>query len=95
MIQISRTTEAHQIDVIEGASVTTKVTSDSQLLTFLNDMTVLPAVCGVTSPAELIVATAGSLEFHPFVPNAVPVADRLTVLPPAVAVKEPEITDFE
>jgi hypothetical protein len=52
---------------------------------------VLPAVSGVTTPAELMVATAELLEFHPFVPNAVPVADSVTVLPSAVAVKEPEI----
>ena len=83
------------VDVIEGASVTTKVTSDVQLLTFLNDIVVLPAECGVTTPAELIVATAMSLEFHPLFPNAVLVAESVTRSPPAVAVKDPEIVDFE
>ena len=53
---------------------------------------VFPAVSGFTTPAELIVATAVLLELHPFVPNAVPVADKVTELPPAVAVNEPEIT---
>ena len=52
---------------------------------------VLPAVSGVTTPAELMVATVELLEFHPFVPNAVPLPESVTEEPPAVAVKEPEI----
>jgi len=56
---------------------------------------VLPAVSGVTTPAELMVATAELLEFHPFVPNAVPLAERVTDDPPAVAVNVPDIVGFE
>ena len=83
------------VEVIDGASVTTNVSSVIQLFTFLNDMVVFPAVSGVTTPAELIVATPRLLEDHPLVPNAVPVAESVTASPPAVAVKAPEMVDFE
>ena len=83
------------VDVIDGASVTTNVSSVIQLFMFLNDIVVFPAVSGVTKPAEVIVATPVLLEDHPLVPNAEPVAESVTASPPAVAVKDPEIVDFE
>jgi hypothetical protein len=79
------------VEVIDGPVVTVKVAVSVHPLLLVNVMSVVPTETGVTTPEASIVATEVALEFHPFVPNAVPVADKLTDEPPAVAVKVPEI----
>ena len=82
------------VEVIDGAAVTVNVTVSSHPLIFVKVISVVPAAPGVTSPEALIVATEVALEFHPFVPNAVPLAESVTDEPPAVAVRVPEIIGF-
>jgi hypothetical protein len=83
------------VEVIDGAAVTVNVTVSVHPLVFVKVISVVPEASGVTSPEALIVATDVVLEFHPFVPNAVPLAERVTDDPPAVAVKVPDIVGFE
>jgi hypothetical protein len=83
------------VEVIDGAAVTVNVTVSSHPLVFVKVISVVPAAPGVTSPEALIVATDVVLEFQPFVPNAVPLAERVTDDPPAVAVNVPDIVGFE
>ena len=54
----------------------------------------MPGDNGSTTPAALIVAKDGLLDDQPFVPKGVPVAVNVTSLPPAIPVKDPEITGF-
>ncbi|CAI8233356.1 MAG: Uncharacterised protein [Flavobacteriaceae bacterium] len=81
-------------EVIVGPEVTVKVAVSVQPLLLVKVMSVVPTVTGVTTPEAFIVATDVALEFHPFVPNAVPLAESVTDEPPAVAVRVPEIIGF-
>ena len=79
------------VEVIAGPAVTVKVAVSVHPLLLVNVISVVPTATGVTTPEALIVATEVELELQPFVPNAVPLAERVTDEPPAVAVKVPEI----
>ena len=82
------------VEVIDGAALTTKSAVVGQPLLLVKVIVVVPGDNGSTTPAALIVAKDGLLDDQPFVPKGVPVAVNVTSLPPAIPVKDPEITGF-
>jgi hypothetical protein len=83
------------VEVIDGAALTTKSAVVEQPLLFVKVIVVVPGDNGSTTPPALIVAKDVLLDDQPFMPNAVPLAERVTDDPPAVAVKVPDIVGFE
>jgi hypothetical protein len=82
------------VEVIDGAALTVKVASEEQPLLLVKVIVVVPEDNGVTTPVLLTVAIAVLLEVHGLLVAAVPVALKLTVLPPAMPDNVPEITGF-
>ena len=84
------------VEVIDGAAVTTKSAVVEQPLLLVKVIVVVPGDIGSTTPfplTTLIVAKDVLLDDQP-VPKGVPVAVNVTSLPPAIPVKDPEITGF-
>ena len=82
------------VEVIDGAALTVKVSEDEHPLLLVKVIVVVPEDKGVTTPVVLTVAIAVLLEVHGLLVAAVPVALKLTVLPPAMPDNVPEITGF-
>ena len=82
------------VDVIDGAALTVKVAVAEQPLLLVKVMSAVPTETGVTTPVALTEAMAVLLEVHGLFAAAVPVALKLTVLPPAIPDNVPEITGF-
>ena len=82
------------VEVMVGAALTVKVSEAEHPLLLVKVIVVVPEDNGVTTPVVLTVAIAALLEVQGLLVAAVPVALRLTVLPPAIPDNVPEISGF-
>ena len=82
------------VDVIDGAALTVKVSSEEQPLLLVKVISDVPTDNGLTTPVLLTVAIAVLLEVHGLLAAAVPVALNVTSLPLDIPVNVPEMTGF-